>query len=207
MSKNLKRKNIDIYSESRKRFMGSLARLDENTIEIPRPAQRSKSSYLIKTEKPSKIVDSIVRGKCSLTPIVNVSRQQKLLKTSQCILKESKGIDSNPQEDLAGIFQKISKIPDAKIRIVDPAVDINLSKELEKNFDESFKLSSIDIKEKEMPNSPGTEISLETECCTPIASIKVPKTCKRQKKIKHKSKVEEELKQKHHKVINKKIGK
>lgn len=194
MSKNLKRKNKELASDSRKRFNGSLASLETESTNIPRPVKRSNSQNLIRSERPSKVLDSIIHGKCTLTPIINVSNTKKLLKTSQVFRMHVRDHESRSQSDLAKIFSKISKLPDSKIKLAETSSEIFLSRNLEKQFDEDLELVEYDdASTEDLFQTPYAKSNRDSICCTPLNSIKVPKTCKRQKKSKHKSKIEQEL--------------
>ncbi|CAG9332142.1 unnamed protein product [Blepharisma stoltei] len=199
MSDSLKRKSHEKYSESRKRFKGALETLEDKKVEPNRPKRRNTSERIIKSGKPSQIFNSIIDGKCSLSPIINLKRHKKLLSNQNRPPDEIQSQNPKSNIELADAFKKISKIPDTKILIIEEEASIDIIPKY--TSQENVILYEEEIMEEnkilltpnliERSNSPVR--AFDDSCCTPVSFVKVPSSCKRKKVIKHKSKIEEEI--------------
>lgn len=177
MSDTLKRKSNDVYTDSRKRFIGSLATLEEPNLNMSRQGRRTTSEHLMKTHKPPQLIESILNDKCTLSPVINLKEHKKSFKSN--LKKQSPKLSSAKTSDsLAKTFQKISKIQAPSVKAV--------------QTHETFTNLYL-IEENKVLDSQSSEFRAYDECCTPVKFIKVPSSVKRLKISKHKSKIELKL--------------
>jgi len=183
---NLKRKLTENTSEGKKRFKTTLQSLEEPNVDlIANPSKRSAAKSL-QTGNSSDVLNSIVAGKCTLSPVINIKKHKKHLRKRNS--SNSKNHTQSPPK-LFEAFEKITQIPQKELKVVQKETQV--FKKLNSVLEEEF---SQELTQKILREVGKHLLKRVQTCSTPLNPIKVPSSCKRLKRLKRVSKVKEEIK-------------